>query len=169
MKTPYIAYPPFLNFCPLPLPCHLQLPSLLLFLLSCFFGWMDDRTKFDVPFYLMILWITHVEHWYFGTRRTLMCASCNKASSLVRSDICVFLMVLWFNITHKDTQHTQGSVDWHTHINIYLHHLLHAHSSYHYYTEWIIHWHQKFTFHNDFSFQTWFTCKIIHFWGGACG
>ena len=32
--------------------------------------------------------------------------------------------------THKDTQHTQGPVDLHTHINIYLHHLLRAHSRY---------------------------------------
>ena len=40
-----------------------------------------------------------------------------------------------------------------------LHHLLCAHSSYLYYNEWIYHWHQKFTFHNVFSFQKWFTCK----------
>ena len=31
--------------------------------------------------------------------------------------------------THKHTQHTLGPVDWHTHINIYLHQLLCAHSS----------------------------------------
>ena len=39
--------------------------------------------------------------------------------------------------THKHTQHTQGPVDWHTHINIYLHHLLFAHSSYLYYIKWL--------------------------------
>ena len=49
---------------------------------------------------------------------------------------CGFLLVLWFNITdtqthlYKDTQHTQGPAYWHTHINIYLHQLLCAHSSY---------------------------------------
>ena len=53
----------------------------------------------------------------------------------------VFLLVLWFDITHtnthihKDTQHFQGPVHWHTHINIYLHHLLCAQSSYLYYNE----------------------------------
>ena len=31
--------------------------------------------------------------------------------------------------THKDTQHTQDPVDWHTNINIHLHQLLCAHSS----------------------------------------
>ena len=60
---------------------------------------------------------------------------------------------------HKDTQHTKGPVDLHTHVNIYLHYLLCAHSSYLYYTEWIIHWYQKITFHDVFSFQQLFTCK----------
>ena len=52
-----------------------------------------------------------------------------------------FLLVLWFDIiqTHTHTQHTQEPVDWHTHINTYLHHLLRAHGSYLYCTEWIIH------------------------------
>ena len=31
--------------------------------------------------------------------------------------------------------------------------------------KWIIHWYQKFTFHNVFSFQKWFTCKIC--WSDA--
>ena len=39
--------------------------------------------------------------------------------------------------THKHTQHTQGPVDWHTHINICLHHLLCAHSSY---LRWLNKW-----------------------------
>ena len=58
--------------------------------------------------------------------------------------------------THKDTQHTQGPVDWHTHINIYLHQLLCAHSSYLYYIEWRNHWYQKF------SYRSLFFSKIIH-------
>ena len=37
--------------------CHLQPLPPLIFLLSCFFGWMGDRVTFDVLFYLMILWI----------------------------------------------------------------------------------------------------------------
>ena len=36
--------------------------------------------------------------------------------------------------------------------------------SYLYYTEWIIHWHQKFTFHNVFSVQILFTCKSHICW-----
>ena len=47
-----------------------------------------------------------------------------------------FFLVLWFDITHPktckhtETQHTLGPVGWHTHIKIYLHHLLCAHSNY---------------------------------------
>ena len=44
--------------------------------------------------------------------------------------------LLWYH-THKHTQHTQGPVDRHNHINIYLHNLLCAHSSYSYYIKWL--------------------------------
>ena len=61
MKTPYIAYPlSFFKFCPTPsplLPCHLQPPPQLFFLLSCFFDWLGDHATFDVLFYLMLTWI----------------------------------------------------------------------------------------------------------------
>ena len=74
-----------------------------------------------------------------GTRRTLMCVLCKNESGLPRSDICSFLLVLWFDITNTQThiQHTQRPVDWHTHINEYLHHLLCAQSSYLYYIKWL--------------------------------
>ena len=50
-------------------------------------------------------------------------------------------MLIWYHIhKHPNTQHTQGPVDWHTHINIYLHHLLCAHSSYLYYSKWLNEW-----------------------------
>ena len=39
-----------------------------------------------------------------------------------------------------------------------------AHSSCLNYIEWIIHWYQKFTFHNVFSFQKLFTCKSHVIW-----
>ena len=52
----------------------------------------------------------------------------------------------WYH-THRNTHQTQGPVDWYTHKNIYLHQRLCAHSSYFYYSEWIIHWYQKLTFH----------------------
>ena len=64
--------------------------------------------------------------------------------------------------TLKDTQYTQGPVDWHIHINIYLHHLLCAHNSYLYYTEWIIYWYQKFTFHNALLFKIYSFLKVIY-------
>ena len=54
--------------------------------------------------------------------------------------------------------HTQGSVDWHTHINIYLHQMLCACNSYLYYTTWLI---EQFTFHSVFSFQKLFTSKSL--------
>ena len=74
-----------------------------------------------------------------GTRRTLTCVLCKNESGLPRSDICSFLLVLWFDITNTQThiQHTQRPVDWHTHINEYLHHLLCAQSSYLYYIKWL--------------------------------
>ena len=72
--------------------------------------------------------------------------------------LSVFLLVLWFDKHTHRHRHT-GPVYWHIHINTYLHHLLCAHSSYLYYIKWIIHWYQKFTFHNAFSFQKLFTCK----------
>ena len=43
---------------PPPLPCHLQPPPPLLFLFSCFFGWVGDHATFNVLFYLMIKWIS---------------------------------------------------------------------------------------------------------------
>ena len=63
---------------------------------------------------------------------------------------CVFF--LWFDITHTKAHHTQRPIDWHTHINIYKHHLLYAYSNYLYYTYWIICWYQKFTFLNSGEF-----------------
>ena len=33
--------------------------------------------------------------------------------------------------------------------------------------KWIIHWYQKFTFHNIFSFQRLFTCKSYICWVDA--
>ena len=72
------------------------------------------------------------------------------------------MLVLWFDITHIYTQHTQWPIDWHSYINIYQHNLLCAHSSYLYYSELIIFWYQKFTFHNIFAFQKLLTCKVIY-------
>ena len=54
-------------------------------------------------------------------------------------------------------KHTEGPIDWHTHINIYLHHLLCTNSSYLYYIEWTIYWYQKFTI-----FYLYYMVKVIH-------
>ena len=53
--------------------------------------------------------------------------------------------------THKYTQHTQGPEDWHTHINIYLHHLLCAYSSYLYDIKWLNE--QNYTYRSDLNKQ----------------
>ena len=55
----YIAYPPLFKCCPPPSPLpptSLSHPTpTSTVLLSCFFSWMGDHTKFDVLFYLMII------------------------------------------------------------------------------------------------------------------
>ena len=56
-RAPYVAYPTFLNFRPTPLPRRLQPSPPVLFLMSCFFGWMGNCATFHVLFYLMVLWI----------------------------------------------------------------------------------------------------------------
>ena len=134
--NPYIANPPFFKFCP---------TSPLLFLLPCFFDWMSDCTTSDVLFFTS--WhhgSTHVDPWHL---RTLQCVFlCNKASVYwVLTHDMVFcwysdlvshthLHTLTQTHTHKDTQHTQGSIDWHIHINICYYNLLFAQTSHLYYT-----------------------------------
>ena len=112
-RPPVLLMPPFFfkffRHSPLtPIPCHLQSHPPLLFLLSCFFGWMDDHATFDVLFYLIIIWSINVKPCYFSTRRTLMSVLCSKASTLLRPDIfCGFLVVLWFDITKTNTPQKQ--------------------------------------------------------------
>ena len=67
---------------------------------------------------------------FFATRHQVYWGM-NSFVRIVTS--CVFYLysdLISHTQTHKHTQHTQGPVDWHTHINVYLHHLLCAHSSY---------------------------------------
>ena len=141
MKTHYIAYPPplFQNFSTPPpsMSCPTLTPtahSVVLFL------WLNGWSHY---IWCAIL-LKDIIDVHMSSLMTLMHVLCNKASSLQRSDTgCGFSLVLWFDLllthkhrhTHKDTQHTQGSVDGHTHINIYLHQLLCAHSNYLYYIE----------------------------------
>ena len=155
---PFYEDPPLLTA---PLASNLTTAhSVVLFL------WLNGRLR-HISYATFLNDIMDVQMLSF---KILMHVLCNKVSSLLRSDTwCSFLLVLWFDITHtkkhkhthKDTQHTHRPVDQHTHLNIHLHQLLCAHSSYLYYIEWIIQWHQKLTFHNVFSFQRLFTCKSL--------
>ena len=163
MKTLYIAYPLlFSNFLQPPLPCRLQPSPPLLIRLCCLFGWMSDRATFDRLFYLMISWMytcRALVPWcmFYATRRQIYWVLTRDVVFCLSSD----LITHTHTHTHKDTQHTQGPVDWHAHINIYLHQLLCAHSSYLYFIKWIMHWYQQFTFHN-FFFINYSLVKVIY-------
>ena len=115
------------------------------------FGWMGDRATFDVLFYLMISWMytcRALGPWcmFYATRRQVYWV-------LTRN-----VVFCWYsNLTsHTQTHTAYSGASRLTYVNIYLHQLLCARSSYLYYIEWIIHWYQKFTFHNVFF------SKIIH-------
>ena len=142
MKTPLYCLLPLFRILsnPLPVPCHQQPPLPLFFLLSCVFGRMVDLAIFNVLFYVMIIWIytCRVLVPYYQKDLDVCFMQQGTKFSEVWHKIG-FLLVHWFDITHtKHTQHTQGPVDWHTHINIYLHHLLCAHSSHLYYIKWLM-------------------------------
>ena len=157
---PILPTPPFLN----PLSHHLP-PSTSTALSVVLFLWQNGCNE--------------IMDLHMSSLGTLVpegpwCLFYATLSRLLKSDTkygC--LLVPWLSITHthihthkhthtqtRTTQrHTQGPVDWHTCINIYLHHLLCAHSSHLYCIEWIIHLYKKFTFHNLFSSQKIFTCQ----------
>ena len=100
----------------------------------------------------------------------MVCVLWNKASSLLRSTHNVVLC--WYSdlishthkYTHAHTGHTEHSrvSRLHTHINIYLHQLLCAHSSYLYCTEWIIYWYQNLISTMSFLFKNYSLEKVIY-------
>ena len=106
--------------------------------------------------------------WKFGWRSNHSISWCLNVWHVATVVFCWYSDSISHNYTHtdthKDTQHTQGLLDWQTHVNIYLATptaiYVATHSSYLYckYNEWIIHWYQNFTFHNVSSFQKLFTC-----------
>ena len=159
-NSAYIASPLFLKFCPTPLCCRLQPPPRYSFCCLGFF-WLNGWSRHiwcaillnDVmDLHMSSLSILVPEgHWcvFYATRRQVYWG--------LTHNVVFAGTLIWYH-THTNTQHTQGPLDWDTHINIHLHHLLCSHSSYLYYNEWIIHWYQKYTFHNVFSFQKLFTC-----------
>ena len=105
MKTPLYCLPPlpFFQFCPTPPP--------LLFLLSCFFGWMSDHATFDVLFYLMITWIYTCRALVLQYQKDLDVCFLQQGIKFTEVwHIMCFLLVLWFDITHTNTQtHTAHS------------------------------------------------------------
>ena len=130
-RPPYIASPPFLKFCPpstpAPLPFPLQPPP--------HFLWCAISLDGNMDLYMSSLGtLVPGGAWcvFYATKRR---AYCGLTHSVVSTGPLV-----WFHThthTHANTQHTQEPVDDHSHINIYLHHLLCAHSSYLYYIKWL--------------------------------
>ena len=142
-----------------PPPPHLlenKPPPPLFFLLSCFFSSMSDHTTFDVLFNDNI----NLHMSSFSTRRTLMCVLCNKASSLLRSNIYNLGQIYLISHTQTHTSNSGACRLTHSYKCIFtlpvfcsqLVPLLHS------MIKWIIHWYQKITFHNVVSFQK-FICK----------
>ena len=120
-----------------PHPYHLQPPSQLFFLLFCSFGWMGDHATFDVLFYLMIILIYTCQAlvpWYQKNLDVSFMQQGVRFTEIWHIMWFFTDTLIWY---HKHTQHTQGPVDWHTHINVYLHHLLCVQSSYLYYIKWL--------------------------------
>ena len=109
-------------------------PPPLFFLLPCFFSWMGDHTTFDV------LFSDNINH-YMSSLGSLVPDGPGCVFYAIRHHVyfglthTIYVTFIWYD-THKHknthTHHTQRPVDWHTHINIYSHQLLFAHSSYHY-------------------------------------
>ena len=124
------------------LPCHLQPPSPSAFS-TVLLLWLNGRShriwcatllNDNIDLHMSSLGTLVPEgHWrvFYVTR------------SQVYWDLTQNVAFYWyFDLIshmqrHKHTQHTQGPVDWHTHMNIYLHHLLCAYSSCLYYIKWL--------------------------------
>ena len=158
---------PFLKFCPTPPPSFpvTSNPHPPLLSSDVLFPWLSEWSR-HTWCAILLNDIMDLNMSSFE-RRILISVLCNKAPSLLRSHTWYgFLLVLWFDILHKNlhkhSDYTQGPVDWHTHTSTYLHRLSRAHNSS--LLHWIIHWYQKFTFDNVFSFLKLFTYKSHVFW-----
>ena len=119
-----------------PTPTHCSLGS---------FSWMGDQRKFDVLFYLIILWIY--------TCRSLV----------PEGPWCVFYVVFcWYPdlISHMQTNtHTTQCTQWSLHPNKYIFTPCAMCSHQRSLLQWKIHSYQNFTFQNVFSSQKLFTGK----------
>ena len=139
---PILLTPPFCKFFQ-PHPASLLL--LLLFLLPSFSAWISNFATSNVLFFLMI--------WHTYTCWTLvlqyqkdlaMCFMHQGIKFTVGLTLMTWLLVaFWFDVTHTNKYTHNTHRDQKRHINVYLHHLLCAHSSYLYYIELITPWYQK--------------------------
>ena len=136
MKIPRIAYSTFLKFCPTPFYCCLQTSPPLLFLMPCFFDWMDDWATLDVLFHLMISWIYKCWALVPFTRTILLCISHTYTKRYTAHSGTNRLPHPYKHILTSPAMGSQQLS------------VLH----------WITHWYPKFTFHNLFSFQRLVTC-----------
>ena len=170
-RPPILPTPPFFSSFVQPLPPFLSLPTL-------------DPTALFVALFLVLFWLNgwSLHIWLAILLNDIMDIHISSLGTFVpEGRWCVFYatrrqvywrlthnkILCWYSdlISHTQT-HTRTKThntlrgQWlQTHTNPYVHQLLYAHSSYLSYTEWIIHWYRKFTFHNVFSFKKLFTCK----------
>ena len=142
MKTPHIWHAPFFQILSNPPPSPLPpttLTALSVELLLWLNGWLchiwcaillNDILDLEV---LSVgnLVLEGPWHMFYGRRHQVYRDLTHNAILCWYSDLISHTQTH----THKDTQYTQVPVDWHTHINIYLHHMLCAHSSCLYYIE----------------------------------
>ena len=147
---------PFSNLLQLLLPRCLQPLSPMLFLLFYVFGWMGDSATFDVP--LNDIMDLHMSN--FGTSEGPCCVFyATRRQGLLRSDTWGILLVLWFDITQiqNHTAHSGANRLTHSYKYILTPPVMCSQqlSALH----WIIHWYQKFSYHNVFSFQKLLTCR----------
>ena len=122
-----------------PLPCYLQPPPALFFLFFSMFLWLKEWSchiwcaillNDNIDLCMLSLGALVPEGpWcvFYTTRREVYWGLTYNVAFYWYSDLISY--------THKHTQHTQRPVDWHTHMNIYLHHLLCACSRYLYYSK----------------------------------
>ena len=136
--TPFILWIPPPSLLPTPLPFFKFCPTPPPFLVVSLAEWVI------VPY--LIRYFNDIMDLHMSSlgRTFLMCVLCKKLSSLLRSDTCGFLLVLWFDITHTSTHTYTQSHTSHSGAKrlthpynyiIYLHHLLCSHNSYFYYNE----------------------------------
>ena len=108
MKDPLYCLP--LKFYPTPSPA----------LFVALFLWLNEWSR---HIWCIILYYgsTNVQPWYLSTTRNLWCVLCYKTPVYwgLTHNMVFSSTLIWYH-TNKHTQHTQGPIDWNTHINIYI-------------------------------------------------